>query len=206
MFEINPFVLQVIISNVPSVLTSGFIPILGSSFGASIVNLGLFFFLMRLGNVIGSVVSPAIHNKYEPHKIGIISELLFFVTSSLILFSVVTKNIEIFILCAFLKGIIGGTISILRFTWLKQLPDYQKSSRLNLLANVLIQGSYCLVGLFLLFSHTLQTAIIVLTVDAFGSIFGAFIFWKMKKFSIKPTKILDNKYKNVFTSLVSTPA
>ncbi|BBH52703.1 hypothetical protein [Fluviispira sanaruensis] len=105
MLEINPFVLQVIISNVPSFLTSGFFPILGNSFGASVVNIGLLFFLLRIGNIVGSLISASINNKYEPHKIGSASEVLFSLTTFLILISVINKNIELFITCAFFKGI-----------------------------------------------------------------------------------------------------
>ncbi|WP_186645664.1 MFS transporter [Fluviispira vulneris] len=204
MNEINPFILQVIISNVPSVLTSGFFPILGSSFGAAIVNIGLFFFLLRIGNVIGSLISPKIANKYEPHKIGTVSEVLFAITTFLILYAVIFKSVEIFIFCSLFKGIIGGVLSILRFSWLKQFPDFQKSSRINLLANVLIQGSYCLVGLFLLISNTLQMAICVLLLDGLGSIFGAFIFWKMKKYYHKKINSDGKNYFKIIKSLVHT--
>ncbi|KAB8032098.1 MFS transporter [Fluviispira multicolorata] len=206
MFEVNPFVLQVLISNVPTVLTNGFIPILSSSFGTSLLSLGMFFFLMRIGNVVGSIISPLIHNKFAPHKIGIVAELLFFSTTSLILLAVFIKSIELFVVCAFFKGVIGGAISILRFAWLKQLPDFQKTSRLNLLANVLMQGSYCLVGIFLLIAPSLQMAKVVLVLDAIGSLFGAIIFWKMKKFSKITNKSKSNKYKEMFLSLISTPA
>ncbi|KAB8037849.1 hypothetical protein GCL60_11790 [Silvanigrella paludirubra] len=206
MSDFNPFLFQVLISNVPTVLTNGFIPILGSSFGTSLVSLGVFFFLMRFGNVVGSIISPLIHNRFLPHKIGTISELLFFVTTSLILFSVIIKSIELFIICAFFKGVIGGSISILRFSWLKQFPNYKQSSHLNLLANVLIQGSYCLVGIFLFIAPSLETAKIILFLDAIGSLFGALIFWKMKKFSSKPNNVSKNKYKEMITSLISTPS
>lgn len=205
MSDFNPFLIQVIISNVPTVLTNGFIPILGSSFGTGLVSLGVFFFLMRLGNVVGSIIAPFLQSRYLPHKIGIVSELLFFVTTSLILFSVIIKSIELFILCAFFKGIIGGSISILRFSWLKQFPNFKQSSHLNLLANVLIQSSYCLVGVFLFIAPSLETAKIILLLDAIGSLFGAFIFWKMKSLSSKPNSMLKNNYKQMITSLISTP-
>ena len=192
-------------SSIPATISSGFIPILGSAFGASLVNLGVFFFLMRMGVVVGSIMAPKLHENVLPHKIGVSAEFANFFIVFLILFSIAIKSTELFVICAFFKGVISGSILILRFSWLKKLPDFQKSSHLNLIANVLAQSAYALVGVFLFIAHSLFMAKMILIADAIGSLLGAWLFWSLRKYSVISKKEHSQKFKNMFLSLISTP-
>ncbi|APJ03375.1 hypothetical protein [Silvanigrella aquatica] len=205
MVEFNPFLLQVLVSTVPATVTSGFFPVLGTAVAASLLQVGIFFFLMRMGTVIGSICAPRLHESYMPHKIGVGAEVANFLVAIAILFAIFLQSSLLLFSCAFFKGLANGSISILRFSWLKQLPNFQKSSHLNLITNSLAQGAYVFVGILLFISNSLIMAQIVVIVDAMGSLFGAWLFWSLRNQSITMKYEQSTSLKSRFVTLTKTP-
>ncbi len=207
MLIVNPFVLQVIISSMPSVLVTGLMPVLSQPLGLSLAGLGLIFLLLRSGNIFGSLLAPRILEKLAPHKLGTSAELINCVSSLLILFSTSATHFAwLFIVCGLIKGMLAGTVNVLRFSWLRRLPDFQTTSHLTLIANALYQSAYAIVGVLLLIGASLTIAKMVLVVDVLTSLFGAYLFWRLKKYGITALNSATKLHWNVFALLVATPA
>ena len=182
----NPFVLQTLFSSLPAVLVSGLIPVLAGGMGLDLLQIGFFFMLVRFGLVFGSGVAPIFLKRLPPHVMGVLIEVFNAIISIVILISVTWGIEESFVLSGFFKGIFSGGLLVLRFSWLRKMPDNHASSRINIITNALVQSGYGLVGVLILLAPSLQMAKTILTIDIVTSLFGALIFWSMKKYRVEP--------------------
>ena len=82
----DPFILQVIISNIPSTIVLGLIPVISKNMGASLAFVGIFFLLARCGMVFGSFFITKLLSKWPPHVIGAAVEYLNCLLSFMIFF------------------------------------------------------------------------------------------------------------------------
>lgn len=182
---LDPFVLQVIISNIPSSIVLGLIPVLSQHMGMSLVDIGIFFLLVRSGSVIGSFFAPRLLSKWAPHVIGAVAEYINCILSLIILLAVFFDIENLLIATGVFKGWVSGTTGVLRFSWLRRLPDFKYNSQLNLITLAVAQGGYAVIGLLLFFSPPEMLAKTLFLIDAATSVLGAQFFWSMKKYGVK---------------------
>lgn len=182
---LDPFILQVVISNIPSTIVLGLIPVISKNMGLSIVFVGVFFLLARCGMMLGGFFSTRLLSKWTPHIIGMTVEYVNCILSLIIFFAVIFDAEYLLISTGFFKGWVSGITGVLRFSWLRRLPDFKYNSQLNLITLAIQQGGYAIIGLLLFEFQPQKLTESLFLIDAITSILGAQFFWSMKKYGVK---------------------
>lgn len=174
----NSFTLQALISNLPTVVVSGVLPLLAAGLGLSVFEIGVLFLLARMGAVIGAQIGPRYLHLLSGRSYLACSLVEFFnlILSLLLFWSVLSHLPWAFSALIFLKGIGNGLMPNLRVTWLKNFSDGVWSKRVLLISQVILQVSYGAVGILLLLGLNFEGGLNVLLVDAATSVVGVVIF------------------------------
>lgn len=201
---LDPFILQVIISNIPSTIVLGLIPVISKNMGASIIFIGVFFLLARTGMVVGSFFSTKLMSKWPPHVIGAVVEYANCLLSLVIFLSAIYEMNNLLIITGFFKGLVSGITGVLRFSWLRRLPDFKYNSQLNLITMAIQQGGYAIIGILLFCFQPERLTENLFLIDAATSILGAKFFWSMKKYGVKPLPQSTASMSNIFKISISS--
>jgi|GEM_PF-3623582 len=175
---LNSFTLQTLISNLPTVVVSGVLPLLATGLGFSVSDIGFLFLLARLGAVIGAQIGPKVLQLFSGRSYLACSfvEFINMLISLLLFWAILSHNGWALYGLIFLKGIGNGLMPNLRVTWLKNFADGVWSKRVLLISQVILQVSYGAVGILLLLGLNFNGGLDVLLVDAATSVLGLVIF------------------------------
>lgn len=175
---LNAFTIQTLISNLPTVVVSGVLPLLATGLGFSVAEIGVLFLLARMGAVIGAQIGPRVLRGFSGRSYLACSfvELANMLISLLLYWAVLSHFGWGLYALIFLKGIGNGLMPNLRVTWLKNFADGVWSKRVLLISQVILQVSYGAVGILLLLGLNFQGGLDVLLADAATSVIGLVIF------------------------------
>jgi len=141
--------------------------------------------IYRLGNIIGAYNGPRIASTRVPNKLG--AQLEFFNALIGVLFMIVlqlfSKNLFIYSILYFFKGVCGGLHNNIRFQWLKALHLKTEISAKVLLYNgAIVQAAFGVGGSLLILTSKKDILFFktVLTLDIITSIIALFIFLKIQ--------------------------
>lgn len=196
----NSFYLQAFISSCPAILIVAFFPTFLKNFDNGTSVLGISFFLIRLGFIVGGFFVPFLLNHKKPHVISGMCELLCFILSLIILLAYKQQLTNIFISLIFFRFTLNGIINVTRFSWLKNLEVKHRPREIYLFTVALMQSTYAVAGLFYLFGTFNQNVLeIIIFCDSVTSLIGAILFFNLDAISSNvksvPVKLFQNHFK-----------
>jgi hypothetical protein len=175
----NGFVLQIIISSLPSVLVVASLPIIGTSLGMTIAQVGFLFLLARLGAIAGSQIAPYLAERWDVRKISVVCELISLLLASVLYCAAIAQKPSMFFWILPFKAVCTGLLVNVRGAWLKSLSPGVTGQRIFVILNALTQVFYGVSAVVLLCHFDPSTITKLILLDAFSSLVGALIFYQM---------------------------
>lgn len=174
---LNGFSLQLLLSNLPTVLVFAILPYIADELGLGVTILGTLFLLVRVGAILGAQVGPRLLRRFSAKSIAVVSELLNGGLSGLLAWAIFSKVDLLLFLVVFFKGVNSGLLHNARLHWLKNLHPGVEGQRVLLVLNSLGQSFYGIAGVFILFGMVGSLAIkVAILMDALSSLIGAYVF------------------------------
>lgn len=182
---LNRFTLQVVISTIPAVLVLANWPHLIRQAGLPVYLIALLFFLARLGAIAGAQSGPWILKQMPPHLVSAGAEAINAIFGMGVYFGIQSAMPAVISLSVFLKGFsTGGLLPNFRVAWLKALPVPEAGRRIMIIAQVITQSSYGLIGLLLIAGIAQKIALGLVLLDVVTSLIAVPVFLSLKDIGI----------------------
>lgn len=153
------------------------LPAHASAFGLTLTDLGLGFFLIRMGTLVGGLIAPALVQRLHPTRLAGTIELISFAVTLFLYFALVQQWKIVVLACLAYKGIPSGLVSNVRMQWLRAQTDQVLSNRVLVLMQAILQGTYGVAGLFLLLGTFDHSFLMLVLADSLTCLLGAAIFF-----------------------------